>query len=98
MFQSLAVATCLALLGPKLVERQPAERFRLQQGDCVVLVGDALVEHEQFHGYLETRLVRHVQQGKVTFRNLGWSGDTVRGGARTSGYQNPEGMERLLRE
>jgi lysophospholipase L1-like esterase len=74
------------------------EPFALLPGDRVVLLGGSLIEHERFHGYLETRLLRDAAAAKVTFRNLGWSGDTVRGEARTSGYKNPEGMPRLLKE
>ena len=72
--------------------------FGSVEGDRVVLLGGSLIEHERFHGYLETRLLRHATAPKITFRNLGWSGDTVRGQARTSGYKNPEGMARLLKE
>jgi len=86
----LFLATCLT-------SAQPAP-FELRAGDRVVLLGNALIEYEQFHGYLETMLLGHAEGKKITFRNLGWSGDTVRGNARTSGYQNPEGMPRLLRE
>ncbi len=77
---------------------QGSEPFRLVEGDRVVLLGNALIEHERFHGYIETRLLRHTSAAKITFRNLGWSGDTVRGDARTSGYENPEGISRLLKE
>jgi lysophospholipase L1-like esterase len=77
---------------------QPAPRLALRDGERIVFLGSALVEQEQFHGYLETRLLRQAAGKKIVCRNLGWSGDTVRGVARTSGYQNPEGMARLLRE
>lgn len=72
--------------------------FRLASGDRVVILGNALIEHERFHGYLESRLRRHVPTAKLVVRNLGWAGDTVRGSARTSGYKNPEGKARLLKE
>jgi lysophospholipase L1-like esterase len=99
MSRRLAALTgaVLLLLAPRAAA-QPPGRFALRDGDRVVLLGNALVEHEQFHGHVETRLLRHFPKAKVTFRNMGWSGDTVRGDARTSGYQNPEGMGRLLRE
>jgi lysophospholipase L1-like esterase len=92
MCHSLILASCLAALA------QPPARFELKDGDRIVLLGGGLIEQEQFHGFLETRLLRHTPGKKVTFRNLGWSGDTVRGSARSSGYQNPEGLARLLRE
>lgn len=70
----------------------------LRDGDRVVLLGGGFVEQERLHGYLETRLLRHHPGGRLSFRNLGWAGDTVRGAARTGGFENPEGMARLLRE
>lgn len=77
---------------------EPLPRFELRAGDRVVLLGSGLIEQERRHGYLETRLSRRVPDGTLVFRNLGWAGDTVRGIARTSGYQNPEGFARLLKE
>jgi lysophospholipase L1-like esterase len=90
------VTLALLLAGPAVA--QPAGRLALKGGDRVVLVGSALVEREQFHGYLETRLTRRFPNASVTFRNLGWSGDTVRGEARTGGFRNPGGLQRLLKE
>jgi lysophospholipase L1-like esterase len=72
--------------------------FVLKDGDRVVLLGSALVERQQFHGYLETRLTRDFPNASVVFRNLGWGGDTVRAVARTGGFENPEGFARLLKE
>jgi lysophospholipase L1-like esterase len=79
------------------VKRSPA-RFELRADDRVVLLGGGLIEQERRHGFLQTRLSRRVPPGSLVFRNLGWAGDTVRGIARTSGYQNPEGFARLLKE
>src|SRR3954468_10050174 len=87
----------LLVLAASRAHAQPVP-FRLVEGDRVVLLGGSLIEQERFHGYLETRLLRTTIAPKITFRNLGWSGDTVRGEARTSGYKNPEGMPRLLKE
>src|SRR5262245_14452950 len=56
-----------------------AELLSLRDGDCVVLIGSTLIEREQRYGYWETALtVRHPDKN-ITFRNLGWSGDTVWG-------------------
>jgi lysophospholipase L1-like esterase len=70
----------------------------LNDGDRVLLLGSALIEHEQHHGFLETRLTQRFPDASITFRNFGWSGDTVSGTARTSGFQNPDGFARLLKE
>jgi lysophospholipase L1-like esterase len=96
--RTLLLGPALALLLPGPAGAQAVAPFTLKDGDRVVLLGSALVEHEQFHGYLETRLTSRFPEATVTFRNLGWSGDTVRGTARTSGFQNPDGFARLLKE
>src|SRR5262249_1634240 len=54
-----------------------AEEFTLRYGDRVVLIGSTLIEREQESGYWETALTSRFPKSNVTFRNLGWSGDTV---------------------
>ncbi len=56
-----------------------ADAFALRDGDRVVLVGNTLIEREQRYGYWETALTRCYPDKSITFRNLGWSGDTVFG-------------------
>jgi lysophospholipase L1-like esterase len=98
LLRTLLLTPALALVLSRPAAAQLPVPLTLKDGDRVVLLGSALVEHEQFHGYLETRLSSLFPQASVTFRNLGWSGDTVRGVARTSGFQNPDGFARLLKE
>jgi len=74
-----------------------AAAFELRQGDRVVLLGNTLVEREQRHGYWETALTTRFPDRDVTFRNLGWSGDTVFGEAR-AGFGSPADGFRLLTE
>jgi lysophospholipase L1-like esterase len=71
--------------------------FEWRDGDRVVLIGDALIEREQEYGHLETLLTLHQPGKSITFRNLGWSGDTVHGVAR-AGFDKPEEGFRRLRE
>src|SRR5229473_3428134 len=54
-----------------------AQDFKLSDGDRVVLIGSTLIEREQESGYWETALTTRFPKANVTFRNLGWSGDTV---------------------
>lgn len=63
---------------------QPANapKFTLKDGDRVVWLGGTLVEREQRYGYWEAALIAAHPDKKITFRNLGWSGDTVHGEAR----------------
>jgi len=69
-----------------------------EHDQVVLLVGSGLIHQEQFHGYIETALVRRFPDKKIVCRNLGWSGDTVLASARTKGYQNPAGLERLKKQ
>jgi lysophospholipase L1-like esterase len=77
----------LALLAPAV----PAEPLKLTDGDRVVLVGNTLIEREQAYGWWETALTRQFPGKKITFRNLGWSGDTVFGQSRASFDHNKPG-------
>ncbi len=70
--------------------------FELKTGDRVVWIGNTLVEREQRYGYWETALLAAYPDKNITFRNLGWSGDTVFGDAR-AGFDTPaKGFERLV--
>lgn len=64
-------------------------RFELVDGDRVVLVGSTLVERDQEYGYLEARLTARYPGRSITFRNLGWSGDTVFGTSRPPAKPRP---------
>jgi lysophospholipase L1-like esterase len=59
-----------------------AADFELKDGDRVVWLGSTPIEREQRYGYWETALTARWPDRKITFRNLGWSGDNVFGEAR----------------
>lgn len=75
----------------------PAGEFQFKDGDRVALVGSTLIEREQEYGYWELALTTRHPGKKITFRNLGWSGDTVWGESRVGfDLDNPQkGFERL---
>lgn len=56
--------------------------FELVDGDRVIFLGNTLVERAQNNDFWETALATRWPDRKITFRNLGWSGDTVFGHAR----------------
>lgn len=76
----------------------PAQPLKLHDGDRVVLLGGTLIERAQRYGYLEAALTRLFPDCDVTFRNLGWSGDTVR--AQSRGIFDPpaEGYARMIEQ
>jgi lysophospholipase L1-like esterase len=83
----LALAACPAAA---------ADDFQLADGDRVVLLGSTLIEREQRYGYWEAALTSRWPDRNVTFRNLGWSGDTVWGESR-AGFDAPaQGYKRLI--
>src|SRR4029434_330907 len=58
---------------------------------------DTFIEREGSYGYIEQRLTAQFPERDVQFRNLGWSGDTPQGTARTSfDFDKPgKGFEKL---
>ncbi len=73
-----------------------AAALQFHDGDRVVLVGNTLVERSQRYGQIETALVSRFADRRLTFRNLGWSGDTV--WAESRGLFDPpaKGYQRML--
>jgi lysophospholipase L1-like esterase len=88
------VVVVLALFMPLLA--RAAETFQFADGDVVVFVGNTVTERAQNYGHVETALTLAAGDGKkVTFRNLGWSGDSVYGDARSYFGPPQEGFDRL---
>jgi lysophospholipase L1-like esterase len=69
--------------------------MEFSDGDRVALLGTTVVERDQRHGYIESLIAPAVAPKRVTFRNLGWSGDTVFGDARSYFGPPREGLDRL---
>ena len=92
-----AFSTCLGagLLAALPFGSPAADKFQLRDGDRVVWLGSTLVEREQRYGYWEAALTRRYAGKNITFRNLGWSGDTVFGEARAGFGSAAEGFRRL---
>lgn len=70
----------------------------LRDGDRVVFVGGTFIERMQQFGYLETLLTVAHPHKHVTFRNLGWSGDTVWGESRALFGTQADGYDRLVKD
>lgn len=95
---------CVALLLSGFANRFAAAQdsptvsvpFELRDGDRVVLVGGTFIEREGQYGVIETALSTSYPGRNITFRNLGWSGDTV--WAESRGIFDPPaaGYKRML--
>ncbi|MEX2592867.1 MAG: SGNH/GDSL hydrolase family protein [Anditalea sp.] len=97
LFNVFTNSVAIAKSGAKgIIEKYPAP-FELKNGDRVVFIGNSLFENDQQYGYLEFALTSRWPDRDITFRNLGWSGDTVFGEAR-SYFTNPPSAYELLVE
>jgi hypothetical protein len=88
----LFVLLCTLVAAPSL---GAAEKFELRDGDRVVFLGNTLIERENSHGYWELMLTLAWPERNVTFRNLGWSGDTVWGESRAGFGTQADGFKAL---
>ncbi|RLS51767.1 MAG: hypothetical protein DWH91_18285 [Planctomycetota bacterium] len=70
--------------------------FEWRDGDKVALIGGTMIEREQNYGFWELALTRNIPARNVTFRNLGWSGDTV--WAESRGIFEPAGRGTSLHD
>ncbi len=91
LFGLLTLAAC----GHFPVRAAQPSAFPWKDGDRVVLVGDTFIERDQKYGYLETRITAENPSKSITFRNLGWSGDTVLGLSRSGFGKADEGWRQL---
>lgn len=99
------VSTRYAILGFLLAcihssmpgQAQLPKGLDLSCGDRVAFVGNTFFEREQREGHLETAFTLAHPDHKLTFRNLGWSGDTVNGQARAFFGPPADGYKHLLR-
>lgn len=74
----------------------PEATIELREGDRVAFVGDSFFEREYRFGLLETALTLAHPTKKLTFRSLGWTGDTVWGEARAYFGQPSDGYVELM--
>lgn len=84
-----------ALIFASTALAQVPKSFEFKDGDRILLLGSTIIEREQKFSFLETALTLGVPDKKLTVRNLGWSGDTVFGHARSYFGPPEEGIERL---
>lgn len=79
LLPTIVFCLCLTSIPVRLVADVP---FELRDGDRVVFIGDRLIEGEQQAGWIELMLTTQFPDRSITFRNLGWNGDTPAGESR----------------
>ncbi|HXE54507.1 MAG TPA: SGNH/GDSL hydrolase family protein [Tepidisphaeraceae bacterium] len=93
---------CL-LVVPITAAAQEKPKVEFRDGDRIALVGNEFFERDQDQAYIETQLTTRFPDKNLTFRNLGYSGDTVWADARSlcAGWANfgpaDQGFKRLTR-
>ena len=78
----LVIAVSCLLTAPPARAASAAPAFELKENDRVIFLGDRLMEGEQYSGWIELMLTTRFADRNVTFRNLGWNGDTPAGDSR----------------
>lgn len=73
----LGFMSMLLLSASTVMAADAAPVFELKDGDRVVTLGGTFIEREGQFGFIESVFTTAVPDRKVTFRNLGWNGDTV---------------------
>ena len=97
MMKTLFTLICAAAILVSTAHAAAPAPFDLQPNDRVLFLGDALVERDLAYNYLETMLsVRYHGKG-ITFRNAGWSGDTVWGESRAVFGSQKDGYNALVK-
>lgn len=77
---------------------EPAPALVIGPVERIVMVGDALIEREGTYGHVESEILAAFPKIPMTFRNLGWSGDTPAGISRAYFDPPEKGFERLVEQ
>ena len=65
------------LMGARRLREASAEKFVLQKGETVVILGGGNAYQAQYHGWLESYLSSAYSGIMVKYRNMAWPADTV---------------------
>lgn len=77
---------------------QDIQPLDLKEGSRITFVGNSLFEQAQPYGILEFMLLSAWPDKRLTFRNLGWSGDTAEGSARSYISTPPQPYDLLIQQ
>ena len=79
-----------------------AAPLELNDGERVIFLGNSFFERARDYGHIEQELLCRYPRKTITFRNLGWDGDTVFGHSRTGGRRRAvfgepeEGFQKMV--
>ena len=66
-----------------------AQELKIEPGDHVAIIGNALADRMQHDGWLETLIQVRYPDHELVFRNLGFAGDEVTTRLRSAGFGSP---------
>lgn len=72
--------------------------LEVADGERIVFLGNTFVERDVQYGSIETALTLAYKDKNLSFRNLGWSGDTVWGHARAGFGSTQDGYNNLIKQ
>lgn len=72
--------------------------FELKSGDRIIFLGNTMIERAQKFGSWESLFLRSFPKAKLSFRNLGWSADTVWSDSRGIFDPPAVGYQRMLKQ
>jgi putative heme-binding domain-containing protein len=93
MLKTLLSLLLLVAVFPALLAAQPkkdSSRFEFKKNDVVAIYGNGLADRMQHDPWVETVLQSQLQGLDVSFRNMGFSGDTISKRPRNEGSTNDE--------
>ena len=85
---SMFVVALLAFLA--VGNSADAQELELREGDHITLIGNVLAERMQHDGWLETLFQARFPEKKLSFRNLGFSGDEINQRQRSANFGSPD--------
>jgi len=83
----LGILTALSLI---ISSSAALAKFEFKKGDSVCLIGNSLPDRFNHDGWFEAVLQSELKGQEVRFRNLGFTGDTVKERPRNQGFPSPE--------
>src|SRR3954463_6664685 len=87
---SAVFVVAVALMCTVPARPRAADRFPLNPGDHICIIGNTLADRMQHDGWLETMLHARFPKHQLVIRNLGFSGDELPLRLRSQSFGTPD--------
>ncbi|MDH3583737.1 MAG: GDSL-type esterase/lipase family protein [Phycisphaerae bacterium] len=90
MIARFSACCCGLMMALTLLAAAPASQaaLKLEKGDHICFIGDALADRMQHHGWLETYMQAAMPELELVIRNQGYAGDRVNSRPRNKGFMD----------